>query len=173
MKKLVLTFIAMAAFIKCFAINTDSLLYEHQRAKINGMLDVRRQKFSQYTESLDMHTGIFGLQTKKDIRRSNEILMEIVRTDDNIFKELKILLEYKTFEQTQVASKSEETENHALAYMATINKLRDENTRLQSEENRVTNEFRQRQTMHIVVILLLILLSVFLLTRKRPTANTN
>ncbi|WP_448699032.1 hypothetical protein ACFGVR_19085 [Mucilaginibacter sp. AW1-3] len=173
MKKILLAFIIIISATKCFAVNTDSLVYQHQRDKINEMLEVRRQKFSQYTESLDKHTGIFGLQTKKDIKRSNEILMEIVQTDDDIFRELKILLEYRTFQQTQVAGKSEESESHALAYMNTINKLRDENAKLQAEQVRVTKEFEQRQTMHIVVILLLILLSVFLLTRKRRTINTN
>jgi len=171
MKKFVLFFIVITTSLKCFATNPDSLQYEHERTKINGMLAVRSQKFSQYTQSLDMHTGIFGLQTKKDIRRSNDILMEIVRTDEDIFKELKILLEYRAFQQTEASSKSVDSENHALAYMATINRLRDENSRLISAQTRVTNQFQQRQTMHIVVIILLILLSVFLLTRKRPTVD--
>jgi len=173
MKKIVLAFIAIITSLKCFATNPDSLQYEHERTKINSMLAVRSQKFSQYTRSLDMHTGIFGLQTKKDIRRSNDILMEIVRADEEIFKELKILLEYRAFEQTQASDKSEASENHALAYMATINRLRDENSRLVSAQTRVTDQYRQRQTMHIVVIILLILLSVFLLTRKRQTVNAN
>jgi len=173
MKKFVLAFITIIGFAKCYAVNTDSLVYQHQRNKINDMLQVRSQKFSQYTQSLDMHTGIFGLQTKKDIRRSNEILMEIVQTDDAIFKELKILLDYKTFEQTQVASQSQESESHMLAYMSTINKLREQNAKLQAEQDRVTKQYQQRQTMHIVVILLLILLSVFLITRKRMMTNAN
>ena len=56
-----------------------------------GLAD-RTAKFGQYSQSLSMHTGIFGLQTKKDIRRSNDILMDIVKTDDSIYTELKILL---------------------------------------------------------------------------------
>jgi len=173
MKKFVLAFIIITSFIRCFATNTDSLVYQNQRNKINGMLQVRSEKFSQYTQSLDMHTGIFGLQTKKDIKRSNEILMEIVQTDDAIFKELKILLDYKTFETTQVVGKSQESESHMLGYMATINQLRAQNIKLQSEHDRVTKQYGRRQTMHTVVIILLILLSVFLLTRKRRTGNAN
>ena len=173
MKRIALSFIIIITAIRCFAINTDSLVYQHQRDKINNMLQVRSEKFSQYTQSLDMHTGIFGLQTKKDIRRSNEILMEIVQTDEAIFKELKILLDYKTFEQTQVSNQSHESESYILGYMSTINSLRNQNAKLQSEEVKVTKQFEQRQTMHIVVIMLLILLSVFLLTRKRRIINMN
>jgi hypothetical protein len=78
------------------------------------MLDTRREKFGQYDESLSQHTGIFGLQTKKDIRRSNEILMEIVKTDDSVFKELKILLDYRAFEQSQVQTHSKDIEDSNL-----------------------------------------------------------
>jgi len=173
MKHVLLAIALIFSSATLFATNTDSLVYQNQRNKINGMLQVRSAKFSQYTQSLDMHTGIFGLQTKKDIKRSNEILMAIVQTDDAIFKELKILLDYKTFETTQVASKSQESESHMLSYMAAINQLRAQNIKLQSEQDRVTKQYEQRQTMHTVVIILLILLSVFLLTRKRRTVNPN
>src|ERR1700709_228518 len=119
MKKHLLTLVMIFSTIKCFALNADSMVYAHQRNKINAMLDVRRQKFSEYTESLDKHTGIFGLQTKKDIKHSNDILMAIVETDDAIFKELKILLDYKTFETTQVVSQSQDTQGQVVGYMST------------------------------------------------------
>src|SRR5665213_190191 len=95
MKKIVL-FIGFYLSVSCaFAQgNTDSLAYQLQRKKINAMLADRALKFGRYDESLSKHTGIFGLQTKKDIRRSNDILMDIVKTDNAIYRELKILLEY-------------------------------------------------------------------------------
>ena len=64
-----------------------------------------------------MHTGIFGFQSKNDIRRSNDILMDIVKTDDSIYTQLKILLDYRAFQQTQVQNHSKETEENAI-YMA-------------------------------------------------------
>ena len=115
--------------------NSDSLAYQLQRKKINGMLDVRAQKFGKYDQSLSQHTGIFGLQTKKDIRRSNDILMDIVKTDNAIYKQLKILLDYRTFEQTQVVDKSKEIETANLHYMNTINTLRRQNEKLTKEVN--------------------------------------
>src|ERR1700748_1344320 len=80
---------------------SDSIAYQLQRKKINAMLAERTKKFGLYDESLSKHTGILGLQTKKDIRRSNDILMDIVKTDNDIYKELKILLEFRTFQQKQ------------------------------------------------------------------------
>jgi hypothetical protein len=114
-----------------------------------------------------MHTGIFGLQTKKDIKRSNEILMEIAQTDDAIFKELKILFDYKTFVQTQVAGKAQESEGHILGYMTTINKLRQQLDQIQQRQAIATIQEQHRQTIFIVMILLFMALSVFLLVRKR------
>ncbi len=115
--------------------NSDSLAYELQRKKINSMLAVRAQKFGKYDQSLSQHTGIFGLQTKKDIRRSNAILMDIVKTDNAIYKQLKILLDYRTFQQTQVADKSKEIESTNLHYMNTINILQRQNEKLTKEAN--------------------------------------
>src|SRR5476649_2067485 len=113
--------------------NSDSLAYQLQRKKINSMLDVRRQKFGQYDQSLSMHTGIFGLQTKKDIRRSNDILMDIVKTDNAIYRELKILLEYRAFQQTQVQSHSKEADKSNLGFMYTINRLQQQTDRLKAD----------------------------------------
>ncbi len=79
---------------------------------------------SKYQESLGKRTGIFGLQTKKDIRRSDDILMDIVKTDNAIYRELKILFDYTIFQKNQVQSHSKEAEKSNLAYMAAINKLR-------------------------------------------------
>ncbi|MGZ3778937.1 MAG: hypothetical protein ACXVAZ_14855, partial [Mucilaginibacter sp.] len=94
--------------------NPDSLAYQLQRTKINNMLDERHRKFGQYDESLKKHTGIFGLQTKKDIRRSNDILMDIARTDDSIFIQTKILLNYRTFQQQQAEVKSSQAQDYSL-----------------------------------------------------------
>jgi hypothetical protein len=102
MKRITLLFLFSVFFTASYAqVNTDSLAYQFQRKKINGMLDLRRQKFGQYGQSLSQHTGIFGLQTKKDIRNSNAILMDIVNTDNDIFQQLKILLDYRTFIRTR------------------------------------------------------------------------
>lgn len=134
------------------------------------MLAQRTAKFSQYHESLTKHTGIFGFQTKKDIRRSNDILMDIVKTDDAIYKELKILLEYRAFQQKQVQTQSKETELTTLGYMSTINKQRAQldasRAKLEAQEQ---DSEKTKNTLMLVIIALsvVILLWMFFGGRKR------
>lgn len=118
-----------------FAQSADSLAYQLQRKKVNNLLAKRSITFNRYFQSLDLHTGIFGFQTKKDIRRSNEILMDIVKTDNAVFKELKTLLDYRTTVQTEVMGKSIASENRNTSFMGTINKLRSQTEKLTAEAN--------------------------------------
>ena len=143
------------------------MTYQLQRAKINQMLDVRRQKFGQYEESLTKHTGIFGLQTKKDIRRSNDILMDIAKTDDDLFREIKILMDYRVFQQQQAQTHSTETENVNLGFMTTINKLRTQADQLKQElQNEKDHQVKQLQIFIIVFVLMLGSI-LYLILKKR------
>ncbi|HEX8018393.1 hypothetical protein, partial [Mucilaginibacter sp.] len=139
MKKILLLFLlCLIATVGASAqspVNSDSVAYQLQRQKINNMLAARKQKFGQYDQSLGQHTGIFGFQTKDDIRRSAGILMDISKTDDAIFKELKILLEYRDFQQRQIQSHSKEAETTAAGYMEVINRLKQQNARLKQQLN--------------------------------------
>jgi hypothetical protein len=147
--------------------NTDSLAYQLQRKKINEMLDVRKQKFGQYEESLKKHTGIFGLQTKKDIRRSNDILMDIVNTDNDIFRELKILLDYRTYQQQQVQTHSVEAENNNLGFMNTINRLRQQVDQLKLDAANEKQAQAKAIRTYIIVFVLMLGSILYLLMRKR------
>jgi hypothetical protein len=168
MKKLTV-FVLLCLFCGCaFAqANSDSLAYQLQRKKINAMLAQRTQKFGQYSESLSMHTGIFGLQTKKDIRRSNDILMDIVKTDDDIYKELKILLEYRTFQQTQVQTTSKQAEDSNIGFMTTINKLRNQIDQLKAETEKQQQEHEKLKHIAIIVFIIMGTIIVYLASRKR------
>jgi Xaa-Pro aminopeptidase len=168
MKKTVSLILFCFLYIAAFAqTNSDSLAYQLQRKKINTMLAVRTQKFGQYDQSLTMHTGIFGFQTKKDIRRSNDILMDIVKTDDNIYKEIKILLEYRTFQQTQVQTHSKEAEESNVGFMMTINKLRDQADLLRADELKEQQQYEKMKRGFIIATILMLALILYLLTRNR------
>jgi hypothetical protein len=130
------------------------------------MLTVRKQKFGQYDQSLSQHTGIFGLQTKKDIRHSNDILMDIVKTDNDIFAQLKILLDYKTFEQNQVQSHATEVDSNATGYMATINTLRNQNDKLKNEVEAATQQQGKSSRTSLIIIFALIFIIILLLRAK-------
>lgn len=169
MKKLITISLLCLLYTYTFAQknSVDSMAYQLQRAKINQMLDVRRDKFGQYEESLSKHTGIFGLQTKKDIRRSNDILMDIAKTDDDLFREIKILMDYRVFQQQQAQTHSTETENVNLGFMTTINKLRQQSDQLKQEvQNEKDHQVKQ---LRIFIILFVLMLGsiLYLILKKR------
>lgn len=169
MKALILSLFFTLITVAVYSANPDSIAYQRQRAKINRLLAQRTDKFSQYSVSLNTKTGIFGWQTKKDIKRSSEILMDIAKTDEVIFREIKVLLDFKTYQNTQVVAKLVETqgtEERSFNYMKTINKLRDQNEKLQHDMAEQNSEFHQKQTIHIIIILLLILSLIFILYRN-------
>ena len=164
--KLFFFFLAFLFSLHGFAYQqSDSLAYQLQRNKINGMLDARSQKFGQYTESLNSRTGIFGLKTKKDMQKSIDILKDIIQTDNAILKETKVLLDYKTFEQERVVIKSKETDFKNLAYMRTINKLQDENDKIRNELKGIKDNSRFYQVLSIVFILISIIGALFIFSK--------
>jgi hypothetical protein len=146
---------------------SDSLAYQLQRKKINDMLDVRKQKFGQYDESLKEHSGIFGMQTKKDIRRSNDILTDIVHSDEDIFREIKVLLDYRTFQQQQVQTHSVEAENTNLAFMNTINRLRQQIDQLKQDAQKEKEHQGNIIRTFIIIFVLMLGSILYLLMRKR------
>jgi len=157
-------------------VNADSVAYSKQRNKINAMLAARKTRFSQYDTSLMKRSGIFHLQTKNDIRRSNEILMDITETDDEIFIELKKLFDYRTsqlnttaFQKKQVENSAKEAEKSQMAYMTTINRFREQNETLQAKLDKQKKDFENRQRIYIIVIVLTFtsILVLLLLKRKR------
>jgi hypothetical protein len=146
---------------------TDTLTYHIERKKINNMLQERAAKFGQYDESLRMHTGIFGFQTKKDIRRSNDILMDIVKTDDDIYKEIKILMEYRVFQQTQAQTHSQETDRYNMGFLNAINKLRTELDRTKAEDEKKEQQQQKIRNWLILIFTLMFASILYLFVQNR------
>ncbi len=136
-KKITLLFLLFVLFqATAFAQDTA---FELQRTKINALLAQRSAKFGQYDESLNTRTGIFGFQTKRDIKNSNEILRQIALNDNEIFKELKVLLEYKDLQMQEVKTVATTSDERILNYRRTIKGLQDQNQKLSTELGLVSN----------------------------------
>ena len=133
MKSLLIILAFFLATAQCTLAQSDSSAYQLQRKKINDLLSQRSEKFGQYDQSLQLQTGIFGLKTKKDMQRSNDILTDIVLNDNTIFKELKILLDFKDLEKSTIESRSTQNQYRIGKYMETITKLQNEQDRLQRD----------------------------------------
>ncbi len=170
MKLLAITFITLFSLPAFCFQNSDSLAYQLQRNKINGMLDARLSKFGQFTQSLDKKTGIFGFKTKKDMQKSMDILKDIIETDNSILRETKILLDFKTYQQDKVASESKESEGRNIGYMRTINKLQTENEKIVKDLKEVKNSKKFYQLVTFALALAIISFALFVF-RKLSSKN--
>jgi hypothetical protein len=167
MKNLILVVLFCFSTSLVFAqAKSDSLAYQFEHKKINDMLARRTTKFGQYDQSLSMHTGIFGMQTKKDIRRSNDILMDIVKTDDSIYRELKILFEFSVFQRTQIQDHSKEAEDSNIGFMTTINKLRAQVDNLKADAEKQQQQEEKTKRLFIVALIIMSALIVYLIGSK-------
>lgn len=136
-KLFLLTLITLSITLKINAQDTSA--YEIQRTKINALLAERSNNFGQYDASLNARTGIFGFQTKKDIKNSNEILRQIALNDNDIFKELKILLDYKDLQVEQVKTAVNTNSESILNYRKTIKGLQEQNQKLTDNLDKAEN----------------------------------
>jgi len=72
------------------------------RGELQNLLKERKEKFDTYTTSLEKRNGIFGGKSKADIKQSNEVLIEIVRTDNKIISTLNRVADFRTFEKVNM-----------------------------------------------------------------------
>lgn len=73
-----------------------------ERIELQRLLEERKMKFDTFIVSLEKRSGIFGNKTKKDIQRSNDVLKEIVVTDNNIIRVLNRAVDFKNYEKTSI-----------------------------------------------------------------------
>lgn len=154
--------------LNAYSIQPDTSAYQLQRVKINNLLAERSSRFGQYDLSLSARTGIFGLQTKNDLKNSNEILRSIILNDNNIFRELKVLMNYKDQEVSQAQNISINNRKRIEAYMLTIKKLQDQNESLKVKLAAAEKDTSSSSFFYIVLGLLLLtsIIYILILVRK-------
>ncbi len=146
------------------AAQADTTAYQTQRLKVNALLNERSARFSQYDQSLDARTGIFGMQTKDDIKNSNEILRQIVLTDNNVFKELKILMDYKDLELKKAQNNANTISGNLENYRSSIKKLQDQNQLLNEQ---LKGQHSSRSIAWYLAVILAIVLGITLYQYKK------
>ncbi len=154
-----------AAAVQPATVDTSG--YEAQRQKVNELLQQRSARFGQFDESLKKRTGIFGLKTKKDMQASIDILKQIVLTDNGIFRETKMLLDYKDFEKSQIAQQADEFDGRINGYIRTISKLQREQERLTAEIDELEKSNRRNQGLLVLFALAAVGGGVFLFVRRQ------
>ncbi|MET3115101.1 hypothetical protein AAKU52_002844 [Pedobacter sp. CG_S7] len=160
-----LLLILLMSFSVATMAQADSTAYQLQRNKVNALLVQRSSKFGQYQQSLSSRTGIFGMQTKKDIKNSNEILRQITLNDNKIFREIKVLMEYKEMQVQKVQNTAVASNERIQQYMLAVKKLQDNNEALKQRAEKA--ESKQTTTYYIIACLVLALLATLLILTSK------
>ena len=160
-----LLLILLMSFSVAGMAQADSTAYQLQRNKVNALLAQRSSKFGQYQQSLGSRTGIFGMQTKKDIKNSNEILRQITLNDNKIFREIKVLMEYKEMQVQKVQSTAVASNERIQKYMLAVKKLQDNNVALKQRVEQA--ESKQTTAYYIIAGLILALLATLLILTSK------
>src|SRR5581483_4362595 len=99
-----------------------------------------------------------------------DILMDIARTDEAIFEQIKILLNYRTFQQQQAQVKTAQTQDYALGHMTTINRLRGQIDKMKQDEITTQKSNESAQRIYIIALVLMLGSILILLFRKRAVS---
>ena len=95
MKTLILfNCLVFATALQIFAQGTTE-----ERKDLHDLIEIRRSKFESYSHSLEQKSGIFGNKTKRDMQLSNEVLSEIVETDNRIISLLNHVVNFRSYEK--------------------------------------------------------------------------
>ncbi|WP_461787692.1 hypothetical protein [Pedobacter sp.] len=171
MKKAIIFLLSIASLTNATFAQDSSSAYELQRNKINTLLAERSAKFGQYEESLNARTGIFGFQTKRDIKNSNEILRQIAINDNNIFTELKVLLDYKDLQFQEVKSNVDHNQLRIDSYKKTIRDLQVKNEELLAYNQKIDKSTDRLQLLLLVFVIALAV-CIFIIYRKNKSINS-
>jgi len=162
MYKYLLLFLLVGLSVTAMA-QADSTAYQLQRNKVNALLAQRSSSFGKYQQSLNQKTGIFGMQTKKDIKNSNEILRQITLHDNKIFRELKVLMEYKEMQVQEVQSIAQVNTEKVQDFTMVIKKLQDKNKELvqraEQAEQKLTITYCVIAAMTLIFVVIILVLT--------------
>ena len=97
---------------------------------------------------------------------SIDIMREIVQTDNHIFKETKVLLDYKDMDKTFISYQAEENRSRINGYVNTISKLQKSQDSLALQIKELENQSSRYLTLLVFCLILVIILTVLLYKLK-------
>lgn len=136
------------------------------RAELQKLLEERQKKFSVYSESLKRRSGFFGGKSKADIQHSNEVLRDIIESDNRIMSVLNRVVDFKTYEKVNMnydlLSCNERVENLQRAVDVLNNRI----TTFASTNEDLKKKAGTLKVLSTVFGILVLLLLVFMARRR-------
>jgi len=170
MTKYLLSLLLVGLSVTAMA-QADSTAYQLQRNKVNALLAQRSSRFGQYQQSLNQKTGIFGMQTKKDIKHSNDILRQITLHDNKIFRELKVLMEYKEMQVQEVQTIAQVNTEKVQHFTMAVKELQGKNAALTLRAERAEQKLTIAYYIAGAIALLFIIIILVLTGRINKLKN--
>jgi hypothetical protein len=156
-------------FVNCQGKPADNQQQaEKQRLRI--LLQDRKDRFDDYTTKLENKSGFFGNQTKKDIKQINEVLIEIVKTDNTIIHYLDALLDQTKFDSRKTDYDLNNVQEQKDKYLNAIDTLNKQLTILKDSSKSYQNG---RNTYRFFTWFLFLLMLVILLYKRRKKTIEN
>lgn len=139
---------------------------QQMRTRLMELVKERKARFEEFDKAIETKSGIFGNQTKKDLKAANEVLREIVKTDNRIIFELQRLLDQKSFEKTAETYKESSETRKRESYLQAIDNLNKTKRELEQKNKDLSKQLERSSLIHwILGILLLVVTFLFLRTR--------
>lgn len=158
---LCMVLLLLSVVVKASAISADTSGY--YRKQLQKLLLEREQKFNSYSQSLQERNGIFGGKTKKDILRSNEILKDLVKNDNQIIDVLNRVVDFRNYEKASMVYDKLEHEQHVDHLLQATDTLSKQVNALKQQNNKLKANNRW---LVVLAIALFILALVMCLKRK-------
>lgn len=141
------------------------------RAQLMKLLEQRREKFDAYATSIEKHSGIFGNKTKKDMQQSNQVLTEIVRTDNMIISVLNRTVDFKNYEKVNLNYDVQAHAERVNKLLRSIDTLQKQVQILNANKNYLSVKLQRLQFVMFFLVTLCIAFLVLML-RKRAKPST-
>ncbi len=100
---------------------------------LRRFLQEREELFYEYSYQIQTRSGIFGNQSKEDLRQANKVLLEIVDEDNKIIKALDNLLASQRFETVNTKIETNKKEQKVDKLLTTIDSMYAEKLILKSK----------------------------------------
>lgn len=146
---------------------------QQARKHLMDLVNERKERFDEFNKAIETRSGIFGNQTKKDLKAANEVLRDIVKTDNRIIFELQRLLEHKSYEKTAETYVDRTNTAKLESYLTAIGNLNKKNNELVLKNKDLSRQMERSSVIFWIIIILAFALITYLVIRLRKAKRSS
>ncbi len=172
-RKILSRFILTSFFlVYLFSFQSIAQSTNVEREQLIKLLEERRTKFDAYAVAAEKHSGIFGNKTKKDMQKSNEVLTEIVETDNRIISVLNRTVDFKNFEKTNLNYNVQENSDRISNLLHSVDTLQKQLLKIKTDKTVLDKKNDRFRYFTLIAAALVSVLFIFFILRKRNSSTT-